>query len=177
MPSPPGFRQEEHFNTLAYPLALAAGVLLALSFPKYGHPAVAWIALVPLLVALAGRPIASVVERAGRRRPSPGQPPLRAFLLGLVAGIVYFVGTIYWTSTVVATFGQLPTPVAIFAMLLLAAYLALYPAIAALVTSCLIAPDRDCRRCSSRRRRGWRPSSCAGISSAGSRGCRSATAR
>jgi apolipoprotein N-acyltransferase len=52
--------------------------------------------------------------------------------------MVYFVGTIYWTSTVVATFGQLATPIAVFAMLLLAAYLALYPAIAALVTSVLI---------------------------------------
>ena len=44
-------------STLAYPLALVAGVLLALSFPKYGHPAVAWIALVPLLVALSGGPV------------------------------------------------------------------------------------------------------------------------
>ena len=52
--------------------------------------------------------------------------------------MIYFVGTIYWTSTVVATFGQLATPIAIFAMLLLAAYLALYPAFAALVTSVLI---------------------------------------
>ena len=68
----------------------------------------------------------------------PGQPPLRAFLLGLLTGIVYFVGTIYRTATVVATFGQLATPVAIFAMLLLAAYLALYPAVAALITSYLI---------------------------------------
>ncbi len=38
----------------------------------------------------------------------------------------------------VATFGQLATPVAIFAMLLLASYLALYPAFAALITSHLI---------------------------------------
>ena len=52
--------------------------------------------------------------------------------------MVYFVGTIYWTSTVVATFGQLATPIAVFAMLLLAAYLALYPAVAALVTGVLI---------------------------------------
>jgi apolipoprotein N-acyltransferase len=52
--------------------------------------------------------------------------------------MVYFVGTIYWTSTVVATFGQLATPIAVFAMLLLAAYLALYPAFAALVTSVLV---------------------------------------
>jgi apolipoprotein N-acyltransferase len=53
--------------------------------------------------------------------------------------LVYFIGTIYWTSTVVATFGQLPLPVAILAMLLLAAYLALYPAFAALITSSLLA--------------------------------------
>ena len=51
---------------------------------------------------------------------------------------MYFVGTVYWTSTVVATFGKLPTPVAVFAMLLLAGYLALYPAVAALVTSILV---------------------------------------
>ena len=31
-------------------LASVSGVLLALSFPKYGHPAFAWVALTPLLV-------------------------------------------------------------------------------------------------------------------------------
>ena len=68
-----------------------------------------------------------------------GVPPLRAFTYGLTAGFVYFVGTIYWTSTVVATYGNLPPPVAVFAMLLLSLYLALYPALMALVTSHLIA--------------------------------------
>ena len=52
---------------------------------------------------------------------------------------MYFVGTIYWTSTVVATFGQLPVPLAGLAMLLLAGYLALYPAFTALITAHLIA--------------------------------------
>jgi apolipoprotein N-acyltransferase len=52
---------------------------------------------------------------------------------------VYFVGTVYWTSTVVATFGGLATPVAIFAMVLLALYLALFPALTAVVTSRLLA--------------------------------------
>ena len=33
-------------------LAVASGVLLALSFPKYGHPAFGWIALAPLLIAV-----------------------------------------------------------------------------------------------------------------------------
>ena len=81
--------------------------------------------------------MAGVVTGAAER--VPGQPPRRAFLLGLVAGLVYFVGTVYWTSTVVGTYGQLSTPVAVFAMLLLAAYLALYPAVAALITGVLIA--------------------------------------
>ena len=110
-----------------------------MSFPKYGHPALAWIALVPLLIALTGRPVPSVLAERGRAERLPGQPPFRAFLLGLVAGLVYFVGTVYWTNTVVATYGQLATPVAVFAMLLLASYLALYPALTALVTSLLIA--------------------------------------
>ena len=110
-----------------------------MSFPKYGHPAIAWIALVPLLIALSGRAVPSVLDGRNRADRPSGQPPLRAFRLGLAAGLVYFIGTIYWTSTVVGTYGQLATPVAVFAMLLLAAYLALYPAVAALATSLLIA--------------------------------------
>jgi apolipoprotein N-acyltransferase len=83
--------------------------------------------------------VPSVLARPDGAASLPGLPPLRAFLIGLVAGLVYFVGTVYWTSTVVAVYGQLATPVAIVAMLLLAAYLALYPAFAALATSLLIA--------------------------------------
>ncbi len=52
--------------------------------------------------------------------------------------MVYFVGTVYWTSTVVATYGDLATPVAIAAMVLLALYLAIFPGITALITSRLI---------------------------------------
>lgn len=68
----------------------------------------------------------------------PGQPPLRAFTLGLIAGVVCFVGTIYWTGTVIATFGDVPPPLAVFAMVLLALYLALFPAFTALLTSRVI---------------------------------------
>ena len=107
-----------------------SGALLALSFPRFGHPAFAWIALVPLLIALSGW--------RGRPGRVPGQPPMRAFLLGLTSGFVYFLGTIYWTGTVVKTFGGLATPVAALAAVLLAAYMALFPAIAALMTSRLV---------------------------------------
>jgi apolipoprotein N-acyltransferase len=104
-----------------FPFALLSGLFLVLSFPRYGHPAFAWIALVPLAVALIG------------------QTSVRAFVLGLLTGLVYFIGTVYWTGTVVSQFGGLATPVAMFAMVLLAAYLALFPALTALIMARLIA--------------------------------------
>jgi len=57
----------------------------------------------------------------------------------MVAGMTYFVGTIYWTSSVLSTFGGLPAPLAVFAMLLLAAYLAIFPAAASVAISRLVA--------------------------------------
>ncbi|HYS26281.1 MAG TPA: hypothetical protein VEP46_11775, partial [Vicinamibacterales bacterium] len=124
---------------LDYALALVSGALLALSFPRYGHPAFAWIALVPLLVALTGfQGLApSVVEgRAGRL---PGKPPRRAFLLGLTTGFVYFAGTLYWTGTVIRTFGGIPLPAAVLGVCLLALYQGFFPALFALISSRLIA--------------------------------------
>jgi apolipoprotein N-acyltransferase len=113
--------------------------LLALSFPRFGHPAFGWIALVPLLIALSGwrgQPALGGVVDKGRL---PGQPLRRAFALGLTAGTVSFIGTIYWTGTVVAQFGGLATPVAIIAMLLLALYLGLFPAWFAVMTARIVA--------------------------------------
>lgn len=105
---------------LDYVLALVSGALLTLSFPRYGHPAVAWIALVPLLVALDKK------------------APKRAFLLGLAAGVVYFAGTLYWTGTVIRTFGGIPLPAAILGVILLAFYQGFYPALFALLSNRLI---------------------------------------
>ena len=52
-------RSTRHVSRRRIASAAASGVLLALSFPKFGHPAFGWIALAPLLVALGGpRPIA-----------------------------------------------------------------------------------------------------------------------
>jgi apolipoprotein N-acyltransferase len=55
------------------------------------------------------------------------------FVLGLVTGLVYFVGTVYWVVGVMRTFGSLSTSVAVLVGLLLASYLALYPAFFALL--------------------------------------------
>ena len=89
-------------------LSVLSGVLLFLSFPKFGHWALAWVCLVPLLYTLRGRDMAG------------------AFLLGLVAGLVYNVGLLYWVSGVVVQYGHLPLYLGIFIMLLLALYLSLY---------------------------------------------------
>jgi apolipoprotein N-acyltransferase len=101
-------------------LALLSGTLLVLSFPKFGHPAFAWIALTPLIVAIARSP-----ESAGSTR--------RAFLLGLAAGAVYFAGTLYWLVETMTTFGGLATPLAVVAAGALVAYLALFPAAFAMI--------------------------------------------
>ncbi len=103
-------------------LALLSGALLALSFPKFGHPAFAWIALAPLMVAV------------GHRR----QPPRRAFFLGLLTGAVYFSGTLYWLVETMTTFGGLSTPLAMFAAAMLIAYLSLFPAAFAVIQSRLV---------------------------------------
>jgi apolipoprotein N-acyltransferase len=121
---------QRHAEIFDYLLALLSGVLLALSFPRFGHPAFAWIALIPLLLALTGW--------RGVPGRLPGQRTQRAFALGLTSGFVYFVGTVYWTGDVVRQFGGLAPPVALLAMALLSAYLALFPAFAALITSRLI---------------------------------------
>ena len=72
--------------------ALLSGALLALSFPKHGHPAFAWLALTPLILAVW-------------RAPSRGQ----AMILGLITGGVYFWGTLYWLIETMTTFGGLST--------------------------------------------------------------------
>src|SRR5690606_33301522 len=111
---------------LGYPLAAIAGLALALSFPRYGHPAFGWVALAPLLAALCV-PAVRVRRTAGH-----------AFRLGLVTGLVYFAGTVYWTSGVRARYGGLATPVAIAIAGLLVAYLALFPALFALGAHLLV---------------------------------------
>ena len=59
-------------------LAFLSGVLLILSFPKFDLGAVAWVGLVPLLLALDGK------------------RPIAAFLLGFSTGVIFFPGIFYW---------------------------------------------------------------------------------
>ena len=92
--------------------------MLALSFPKHGHPAFAWIALTPLVLAAVG----AVSAR-------------RAFFLGFLSGHLYFWGTLYWLIETMTTFGGLATPIAVFAAAMLVAYLSLFPAVFAFIVA------------------------------------------
>ena len=93
-------------------LAALSGVLLVLSFPKFGHPAFAWAALAPLFVECAtSRDIGQGIR------------------LGFIAGFIGFLGTLYWVVGVVQVFGGLPTPVAAVVGVLTAMYLSIFPAL------------------------------------------------
>ena len=98
-------------------LAASSGVLLALSFPKFGHWALAWIALAPLLIAIAAAP-------DGRA----------AFRRGYLAGAISSAGLVYWTEAVVVQFGGLPLVVGLIVMTLLCLALALFPSLFAWMT-------------------------------------------
>ncbi|MGE3275584.1 MAG: apolipoprotein N-acyltransferase [Vicinamibacterales bacterium] len=111
-------------------LALLSGALLALSFPRYGHGIVAFIALVPLFVALSGW--------HGRPGRLPGVSVRRGFQLGLLAGFVHFAGTVYWTGATVSTFGGLPWVVGIAVAGLLVLYMALFVGAACAATAVLV---------------------------------------
>jgi apolipoprotein N-acyltransferase len=89
-------------------LSALSGFLLILAFPKSNLEILAWIAFVPLLWAL--------------RKKSP----LQAVYLGLVAGLVFFTGLLYWIYVVLTEYGHLPGPVSIFFLIVLTAYLSLY---------------------------------------------------
>ena len=92
-------------------LALISGSLLFLSFPKYGVGNVAWIALIPLLLAVQKGSVKS------------------ALTAGFFTGLVFNVGIIYWIALVVVNYGYLPLAIGLVAMLFLAAYLSIYVAL------------------------------------------------
>jgi apolipoprotein N-acyltransferase len=98
--------------------ALASGVLLAASFPPWSLHPLAWIALVPLLLALRGR------RSAGE-----------AFARGWLAGFVEFALATWWLRGTLASFTTLPGPVVTLLHVAVAAVLGAYTGLFALGTS------------------------------------------
>jgi len=92
-------------------LAIASGILIALSFPNPGLSFLAWIALIPLLIAL---------EESS---------PRVAFRVGLTCGITAYAFILYWLNIVFTRYGHLPWSVSIPVYLLLVLWLALFYAL------------------------------------------------
>jgi apolipoprotein N-acyltransferase len=90
-------------------LALFSGVFLTLSFPRTEFSGLAFFALIPLFYA---------VSRRERRNPP--------FVTGLFAGLVFYLGTIYWLTVTMERYGDLPRWFSLLVLLLFSFYLALY---------------------------------------------------
>lgn len=89
-------------------LACASGFLLPFCFPKFDLGLLAWVAMIPLHLAL---------DSATRRR---------AFWIGCLSGTIGFTGIMAWVVTAMTTYGKVPLPISYAILLLLAAYLGLY---------------------------------------------------
>jgi apolipoprotein N-acyltransferase len=79
---------KRHPQLKNYLLAVLSALLLVLAFPRFSLAFLAAFALAPLLVAVAGEP-----------------SPKRRFMLGWVAGVVYWFGVCYWIQFVLAYHG------------------------------------------------------------------------
>ena len=96
-------------------LAITSGVLIALSFPSTGLSFLAWIALIPLLIALEGASLRT------------------AFRIGFTCGISAYAIILYWINILIIQYGQLPWAVSILLYLLLVSWLGLFYGLSTLV--------------------------------------------
>jgi apolipoprotein N-acyltransferase len=96
--------------------ALASALLLVFAFPDFGLWPLAWVALVPLLYTVA-------------RRPRPAQ----AFVMGWLAGTVFFYASCYWLTYPMIHYAGIPAPIAYPLFLPIPLIAGLFPALFALV--------------------------------------------
>ena len=97
-------------------LALFSGLLIALSFPAPGLAFLAWVALIPLLIAFED------------------SSPLTAFRVGFVCGISAYAGILYWLNIVFTRYGDLSWIVSFSIYLLLVLWLSMFFGLAAMAT-------------------------------------------
>jgi apolipoprotein N-acyltransferase len=89
-------------------LSFLSGVLLILSFPNFDLEFLAWFALVPLFYLVEGKGL------------------FHSFTFGFLAGIVSYLGILYWIIVAVHTYGNVPLIPSALILLLLVVYLSLF---------------------------------------------------
>lgn len=104
-------------------LALLSGLIMPLAFPNMNLSFIAWICLVPLLLAAAEA------------------SPARGLLLGTLTGILFHIGLIYWVTVSMTTYGKLPIPLSILILVLFSFVLSIFCAVP-LCLACYIRKHR-----------------------------------
>lgn len=92
-------------------LSCLSGALLIFLFPKFNLGFLAWVALVPLFVAVKGKDHA------------------QAFGLAWLTGIVYFSGVLRWVVNTMIDYGHLSRPTSYLILFMLVVYLSFYVAL------------------------------------------------
>jgi len=107
-------------NLITYGPAFISGLLLVLCFPTMDLFLIAWVALVPFLISLYDK----------------GQK--QAFRAGMVLGLPYFFGTLYWIYHSINHYGGVSLIGSVAIVVLLCLYLSLYTGVFALLFSTTI---------------------------------------
>jgi len=102
------FKGYEKIGFQAVFLSALSGILISLSFPLFNLSSLAWVALVPLFIAIENK------------------PSRKAFFLGWIAGTTHFISLLHWLTVSMVQYGNLSTITSLFLLLLLSLYLGLY---------------------------------------------------
>ncbi len=89
-------------------LAVASGLCLSAAFPTLELAPLAWVGLVPVLIAIRGRSVRA------------------AFGLGWLTGLTFFVATCYWIVYTIGHYTDLPVPLAAILLVMMSSVLAVY---------------------------------------------------
>jgi len=104
-------------------MAVLSSLLLILAFPNFNLWVLAWIGVVPLMLAVARSP----------------QMQVRAFLLGWITGTIFFYGTCYWLTYSMIRYGHIPAVISYLLLAPVALVVGLFPATFGLLLARLLA--------------------------------------
>lgn len=114
---------------------LSAGLQIAI-FPLPNLYMLGWIALAPLLVALARARKPDTLQLTEGVKLLPATP-LQAFAMGYLCGFIWYAGTCYWIYNTMRQYGGVNAPAAVGIVILFCLYLGLYHGAFALLMSLL----------------------------------------